>query len=551
MPRRTRPAGDEPVAAPLIEEERAQPAQLSVLPISCIREEIGHNPRTDYGEQSGELAALAQSIRTNGLLSNIVVRRDPDDHSDPCVRFLIVSGHRRFEAARMAGLAHIAVQIRPDCDAADPVALALAENLQRRDLNPLEEAEGYQRLESRGWSQERIGRTVGRSQSHVSRALSLLGLPEGTRTMLREGLLSASHGAELVRLLGTGCADKIDGLAGLCVEYDRSVSATRRAVDEFIGMEEARARRAQAALPVDDEPAPARQYATSHKSPTEAATAPDAPARPADPPTGIRTDYTPEQARQEFAASQAPDPDITSPVQDAIRAKVGGEEGEDASPVDWDMWRMLSGERRAWLDEMGLTPDLAIDRLRALVESGRVMADEPWELLGKIAAHHGRTPEDQLLATLGTRWQAIEAEQGPAPEPIDDRADLTVDDEEEQTDEPIVRTLPRLPMGSQRYVLWHWRRPGDDGPYTHQGPVIVGCGPYTSMTQSCAEGDAATFSKDDWNDDGADTVIAVSHELWVGQQYGEKSISYWHRGEQVEVEKSSDELTITGKAGTK
>lgn len=489
MARRTAPPA--PVAEPLFEAPARQPNILSEIPTHLIDEIQGRNPRTDYGDNDGTFAGLVDSIRQKGILQPLLIGDHPTD-SD---RWALVDGARRLSAARAAGLERVPCVVLPHGDA-DPghiMALTLTANLQRRDLNPLEEADGFLRLESLGWSQDAIGRTVGRSQSHVSRALSLLGLPEGTRTMLREGLLSASHGAELVRLLGMLDPESLDMLAGQAIQYDWSVGALRVSVAaEIREINEDRAA-AQTTIPVDPDPAPAREYATSHKSPTAAATAPDALTRPAAAPE-VKPGYTPADAKAEYEASQQPDPDETTPVQDAIRAAKERAQEEPATErvypegmapgEDLHFWRpdyesheregvifhayrfVFNDDDHRLLLDAGYEEDYEDDRLdtanlavaivewerargrtvdfrQADVDALKALAAERkphtpfdsygWadyvdylvqnavagrppisprcaDLLGKIAEHYDRTPEEQLYAILGTRWASIEAE---------------------------------------------------------------------------------------------------------------------------------------------
>lgn len=149
------------------------------------------NPRRNFGE--ADLADLAQSIREHGIVQPIVVRSAPIPG-----RYEIIAGERRWRAAQRAGLVEIPVLVR---EVSDRVALELAiiENVQRADLNPLEEAQGYQQLiDEHNYTQADLGQVIGKSRSHVANTLRLLRLPNPVRDMLVDGRLSAGHARTLV-----------------------------------------------------------------------------------------------------------------------------------------------------------------------------------------------------------------------------------------------------------------------------------------------------------------------------------------------------------------
>ena len=148
-------------------------------------------PRQDFDPVA--LEELAQSIRDNGVITPITLRKTGDTYQ-------IIAGERRWRASRLAGLHEIpAIVLDVDEDAA--YALALIENLQREDLNPMEEAEGYRRLtQELGLTQEQAAQRVGRSRPAVANALRLLSLPKSVETMLREKQLSAGHARALLPL---------------------------------------------------------------------------------------------------------------------------------------------------------------------------------------------------------------------------------------------------------------------------------------------------------------------------------------------------------------
>ncbi|ATN36549.1 chromosome partitioning protein ParB [Rhizobium sp. ACO-34A] len=148
------------------------------------------NPRRYFDES--ELQDLAGSIRQHGIVQPVVVRTRGTD------RFEIIAGERRWRAAQLAGLVEIPVIVR-DVDDRTALELAIVENVQRADLNPLEEALGYEQLiAEHGYTQNDLGEIIGKSRSHVANSLRLLKLPDPVRDMLADGSLSAGHARALV-----------------------------------------------------------------------------------------------------------------------------------------------------------------------------------------------------------------------------------------------------------------------------------------------------------------------------------------------------------------
>lgn len=148
------------------------------------------NPRRRFPE--AELSDLAQSIREHGLVQPIVVRPSGSG------RFEIIAGERRWRAAQQAGLTRVPVIVR-EVDDRVALELAIIENVQRSDLNPLEEAGGYQSLiEEHQYTQADLAQVIGKSRSHVANTLRLLRLPDEVRQMLADGALSAGHARTLV-----------------------------------------------------------------------------------------------------------------------------------------------------------------------------------------------------------------------------------------------------------------------------------------------------------------------------------------------------------------
>lgn len=147
-------------------------------------------PRKSFSDEA--IAALADSIREHGMLQPILVR--PINTGG----YQIVAGERRWRAARMLGMDEVPVNIRELTDI-EAMQIALIENLQRENLNPIEEALGYKELiESFGMTQEKVAKTVGRSRSSVANAVRLLALPERVQKMLENGELSAGHAKALL-----------------------------------------------------------------------------------------------------------------------------------------------------------------------------------------------------------------------------------------------------------------------------------------------------------------------------------------------------------------
>ncbi|MEW5703988.1 MAG: ParB/RepB/Spo0J family partition protein [Pseudomonadota bacterium] len=152
-----------------------------------------HQPRHRFDEEA--IATLAQSIREKGVLQPILVRQ-----LEGSERFEIIAGERRWRAAQIAGLHEVPVLVRHFTDN-DALEIALVENVQRQDLTPLEEAEGYRRLmDEFAHTQEDLAKVIGKSRSHIANTLRLLGLPPKVKEMLEAGALSAGHGRALLNV---------------------------------------------------------------------------------------------------------------------------------------------------------------------------------------------------------------------------------------------------------------------------------------------------------------------------------------------------------------
>jgi ParB family chromosome partitioning protein len=140
------------------------------------------------------MAELVESVKARGILQPLLARPHPDDPS----RFQIIAGERRWRAAQAAGLHEVPTLVRDLADT-DAMAAALVENLQRQDLNAIEEAQGYRRLsEEFGMTQEQLGEAVGKSRSHVANMMRLLNLPATVQGEVRNGALSAGHARALL-----------------------------------------------------------------------------------------------------------------------------------------------------------------------------------------------------------------------------------------------------------------------------------------------------------------------------------------------------------------
>ena len=149
------------------------------------------NPRHSFNNE--QLEELTNSIRDKGVMQPLLVR--PSD--DPNI-FEIIAGERRWRAAQKAGLHDVPVIVR-DVDDKEALELAIIENVQRVDLNPLEEAMGYgQLIEQFDYTQQDLAQVIGKSRSHVANTLRLLRLPEDVREMVSSGTLTAGHARTLI-----------------------------------------------------------------------------------------------------------------------------------------------------------------------------------------------------------------------------------------------------------------------------------------------------------------------------------------------------------------
>ena len=145
-----------------------------------------NQPRKSF--DSDALKQLADSIVEHGVIQPLLVR------SLPSGNYVIIAGERRWRASKMAGLSEIPVVIRDDISDEQAAQIAMIENLQREDLNPIEEALGYKEiLDKHGLTQDKLARALGKARSSIANSLGLLTMPNGVQELLRQGLLSAGH----------------------------------------------------------------------------------------------------------------------------------------------------------------------------------------------------------------------------------------------------------------------------------------------------------------------------------------------------------------------
>jgi ParB family transcriptional regulator, chromosome partitioning protein len=180
------------------------------IPIEFLRPNP-RNPRKNFGEDG--LDELAASIKEKGIIQPLLARPVPGLPGT----FEIIAGERRWRAAQRAGLHEVPV-ISFEADDRQALELAIIENVQRADLDPLEEAAGYERLGDEFlYTQADLAKVIGKSRSHVSNCLRLLKLPERTKSLLRDGKISAGHARVLL-----SCAEP-DALAEKIVAQNLSV----------------------------------------------------------------------------------------------------------------------------------------------------------------------------------------------------------------------------------------------------------------------------------------------------------------------------------------
>ena len=185
-------------------------------------------PRTHFDEAS--LESLAESIRSHGVVQPLLVRRRDNG-------FELVAGERRWRAAKLAGLTRVPVVIK-DVPDDSLLEIALIENIQREDLNPIEEAQAYKKLiETVGLTQEALATRVGRDRSYITNYLRLLRLPDDLQQLVKEGRLSTGHARTLLALMHP---DQQRRLARQIIEGGLSVRATEQVVHRMLEEKSAR-----------------------------------------------------------------------------------------------------------------------------------------------------------------------------------------------------------------------------------------------------------------------------------------------------------------------
>ncbi len=202
--------------APAVEPASAGPRRAETLiPIERISPNP-NQPRRSFAEEA--LADLTASIREKGIIQPLILRVSPRDAS----AYEIVAGERRWRAAQRAQLHEVPAIVR-DFDDVEVLEVAIIENIQRADLNPVEEGAGYRQLMERfGHTQERMAEALGKSRSHIANTIRLLSLPEEALAMLRDGRLTAGHARALLT-----APDPV-GLARQVVDKGLSVRETER-----------------------------------------------------------------------------------------------------------------------------------------------------------------------------------------------------------------------------------------------------------------------------------------------------------------------------------
>jgi ParB family transcriptional regulator, chromosome partitioning protein len=200
--------------------QKAEPSQpaptpgLAHIPVEQISPNP-YQPRKTFNEASIE--ELARSVREHGIVQPLVVTRSGD-------RYKLIAGERRFRAAQRAGLRTVPVVVKEMMQEGDALQIALIENIQREDLNPMEEATAYHQLHQEfGLTQEEISRRVGKERSTVANFLRLLKLPDGVKKLLASGQLSMGHARAL---LAVDSMKKQEQLAERVVKKSLSVRQT-------------------------------------------------------------------------------------------------------------------------------------------------------------------------------------------------------------------------------------------------------------------------------------------------------------------------------------
>ena len=212
--------GDQPVAT--VTSGGDAGSEPSRIPVDLI-DANPQQPRKSF--RDAELDELAVSLRRHGVIQPVVLRPSPEAAG----RYQIVAGERRWRAAQRAGIHELPAVVRP-LDDRQILELAIIENIQRVDLDPIEEAQGYRQLiDSFGYTQAELGEVVGKSRSHLANTMRLLALPDQVIRMVRDGKLTAGHARALINAADPVALAEQAVLKGLTV---RQVEDLARKVPE-------------------------------------------------------------------------------------------------------------------------------------------------------------------------------------------------------------------------------------------------------------------------------------------------------------------------------
>lgn len=223
------------------QESDVSPKPDVVVPVEKLHPNPDQ-PRRHF--EAGQLEDLARSISDKGIIQPLIVR----PHASRAGEYEIVAGERRWRAAQMARLHEVPVLVR-ELDDVEVLEVAIIENIQRADLNPIEEASGYQQLMQKfGHTQERLAEALGKSRSHIANSVRLLSLPSEVLDYVRDGSLSSGHARAIIT------AEDPIALARQTVKKSLSVRETEKLAKAGLGTKAApsgRAAKGQAPDPID------------------------------------------------------------------------------------------------------------------------------------------------------------------------------------------------------------------------------------------------------------------------------------------------------------
>ena len=215
----------------LIGETKVEPQKNQISISDLVPNK--YQPRKIFDENN--LEDLTNSIKERGMIQPIIVRKSNEDKS----KFEIIAGERRWLAAQRAGLHNVSVVVT-EADDLKSLEFAIVENVQRHDLNPLEEAQGYKRLiDDFSYDQEKVSKFIGKSRSHITNSLRLLTLPEQVIKLIQSQKISAGHAKILVGL------DNADFIANKIIEKKLSVRQAENFVKLFKNSKKLKAKNAK------------------------------------------------------------------------------------------------------------------------------------------------------------------------------------------------------------------------------------------------------------------------------------------------------------------